>query len=415
MIRPRPSSKAFLASLLIGFFLYTPISGQEARPGNKQQETQIPAGETAEQAPDRLADSAEPSLGPDTVQATAAAEKRYEEIARNGGWPIIRTSSLHERSGRAVKTLRRRLAAEGDLPQDAVDDPQWGDDLSVALTKFQSRMGLPQTGELSKATLRELNVSATARARDLAATLRRLSGRHYRFERRYVLVNIPATQVEAVEDGKVVGRYAAIVGKSDHRSPELVTKITSIKVNPSWTVPVSIIKHELIPKLRRDRSYLSRIHMRVFDARGREINPRKIHWSKKKAEKYTFRQDPGEKNSLGALRISMPNKYDVYLHDTPKKALFARNYRFLSHGCVRVEDVYDLAAWLLRGARGSPSGQWDRQAILEEIDKGARMDIRLAHPVETIWVYMTGWATADGVAHFRHDIYHLDRKEEKRR
>ena len=120
-------------------------------------------------------------------------------------------------------------------------------------------------------------------------------------------------------------------------------------------------------------------------------------------------RDRGAQNSLGSIRISMPNKHAVYMHDTPSKNLFARDYRFLSHGCVRVEGVYDLAAWLLdEGAPGSPMGHWDKDAIRQKIDEGKREDVRLARPVPVIWVYMTGWASADGTVHFRDDIYGVD-------
>ncbi len=414
-LRAASTGTAFIgATLLLGFFLSAPLSAQEAeqQPKTQSNRTEVTPAAPPPATADQLERSAEPSLGPDTLQATRKAEERYADIAHDGGWPSVPKSAFHKPNEKTIRALRRRLAVEGDLTRSAIDRAEWDDELTAALKRFQFRMGIAETGQLSKATLSELNIPARVRADQLAATVERLSERHYRFDHRYVLVNIPAAQAEAVEDGKVVDRYTVIVGKADHPSPEVVAKIVAVKLNPSWTVPVSIIKNELIPKLRRNRSYLRRIHMRVFDAHGHEMNPAKIHWSKNKAERYTFRQDPGEKNSLGHLRISMPNKYDVYLHDTPTKKLFARNYRFLSHGCVRVEDVYQLAAWLLQGARGAPSGHWDRQTILQEIDEGARKDIRLAHPVETIWVYMTGWATADGVVHFRHDIYRLDRRED---
>jgi murein L,D-transpeptidase YcbB/YkuD len=211
-----------------------------------------------------------------------------------------------------------------------------------------------------------------------------------------------------VENGRVVRRYTAIVGDPDHPSPEVEARIGAVNFNPTWTVPASIIKNEIMPKMQKDPSYLARSRIRVFDNRGVEVQPSAIDWAGGRAVNYTLRQDSGAHNSLGSIRISMPNKHAVYMHDTPSKRLFASDYRFLSHGCVRVEGVYDLAAWLLEGSSGSPTGRWDRAAIQRKIASGERVDASLARPVPVIWVYMTGWASADGTVHFRNDIYGVD-------
>ena len=171
-----------------------------------------------------------------------------------------------------------------------------------------------------------------------------------------MLVNIPAAEVEAIEDGHVAHRYTAVVGGTDHQSPQIAAKITAIIVNPTWTLPASIIKNEVIPKMAKNRRYLSRMQIEILDGRGRKVNPRSIDWSSDEAAEYTLRQKAGRKNSLGTLKIDMPNKQQVYMHDTPAKAFFARDYRFLSHGCVRVEGVYDLAAWLLAGTKDRDGG-----------------------------------------------------------
>jgi murein L,D-transpeptidase YcbB/YkuD len=170
--------------------------------------------------------------------------------------------------------------------------------------------------------------------------------------------------VESVENGERFERYDAVVGGRKHPSPQIVAKIVSIDANPTWTVPASIIKKELAPKLRRNPNYLVREHIRVLDARGHEIDPRKLRrLSGARAASFIFRQDPGPKNSLGSIRISMPNKEQVYMHDTPRKELFERDYRFLSHGCVRVKGAYDLASWLLQ--ESSEPRQWDQTAAAQ--------------------------------------------------
>ena len=277
-----------------------------------------------------------------------------------------------------------------------------------AVKSFQARNGLKQTGIVAGATLRAINIPAAVRFKQLASSAQRIAGNKFPFGDRYVISNIPSASVEAVERGEVVHRYVAVVGDPDHKSPEIEAKINAVNLNPTWTVPASIIKKEIIPHMRRDPSYLSRAKIRILDGHGEEINPRAIDWNSERAVNYTLRQDSGAGNSLGSIRISMPNKEAVYMHDTPSKRLFGSDYRFLSHGCVRVEGVYDLAEWLLQDAQGGTPGQWDKKTLLQKIATGAREDIKLAHTVPVIWVYLTGWADKDGIAHFRDDVYQID-------
>ena len=171
----------------------------------------------------------------------------------------------------------------------------------------------------------------------------------------------PRPQVEAVENGRVVHHYIAIVGDPEHPSPEISAHIQVINLNPTWTVPTSIIKKEIIPRMQRDPGYLTRAKIRILDGSGKEINPKSVNWSTERAANYTLRQDSGAGNSLGSIRIGMPNKLAVYMHDTPSKGLFGADYRFLSHGCVRVQGVYDYAAWLLEGTGGGPAAAGTRR------------------------------------------------------
>jgi murein L,D-transpeptidase YcbB/YkuD len=352
-----------------------------------------------------------PTLTPDTAALTARAADRYAAIDAAGGWPTDITPLNSHSKGPAVADLRRRLAIEGDLDRPAADGLTalaWDADLTAAVKRFQARMGLRQTGIVAGATLKALNVPASVRAQELAASARRIADLAFPFGDRYVVVNLPATAVEAVENGVVVHRYAAIVGDVDHPSPQIAAHVAAINLNPTWTVPVSIIKKEIIPHMQRDPGYLAREKIRILDGTGAEIDPKRIDWSTNRAANYTLRQDSGAGNSLGSIRIDMPNKEAVYMHDTPSKRLFGADYRFLSHGCVRVQGVYDLAAWLLEGTSGGPVGAWDKDALLAEIKTGAREDIKLTRSTPVIWVYLTGWASADGAANFRNDVYGLD-------
>jgi len=376
-----------------------------------------------------LSDDPTPVLQPETFFTTAKASERYAAIADAGGWPSVPADLRPGAKGPAVAILRRRLAAEGDIVGAEANGTNWTPALTAAVKRFQFRNGLKQTGVVAGATLRAMNVPANVRFKQLASSAQRLAGMNFPFGDKYVVVNIPSTAVDAIENGRVAHRYVAIVGGPDHQSPQISAKIVAINLNPTWTVPVSIIKNEIIPKMRKQPNYLARARIRILDGKGQEVNPASINWNSDRATNYTLRQDSGAGNSLGLIRIAMPNPDAVYMHDTPSRNLFVNDYRFLSHGCVRVQGVYDLAAWLLQGVpvNGAPAdplvagpgapapvsgglsgGGWTGQLIQQRIATGAREDIKLPKPVPVVWVYMTGWASADGTVHFRDDVYNVD-------
>ena len=345
-----------------------------------------------------------PSFQPETFFATVKASERYAKIVDAGGWPLVPGDVGPSTRGPAVAALRHRLAIEGDLPETFANGQSWDPVLAGAVKHFQQRNGLRPTGSASGATLRALNVPASVRFRQLASSAQRLAGINFAFEDRYVVVNIPSAAVEAVANGVIAHRFVAVVGDVDHRSPEVEAKVSAINLNPTWTVPTSIIKNEIIPKMRKDPGWLAKSKIRVLDNKGQEVDAGKIDWKTEKAVNYTLRQDSGVHNSLGSIRIGMPNKFAVYMHDTPSKSFFGRADRFLSHGCVRVQGVYDLASWLLEGTP-TTTGAWDSASLASVT---AREDVKLARPVPVIWVYMTGWASADETVHFADDVYGVD-------
>ena len=349
-----------------------------------------------------------PTLDASTFINTMRAAWTYKRIAEAGGWPTLPDGTVMKvgDKGPLVSVLRQRLVVEGDLSPES-SGTTFDAALSSAVKRFQARHGLSESGAVRARTLEALNVSAATRHRQLTASAQRLAGSTFSFGDRYVVVNIPSAAVEAVEQGQVVRRYVAIVGKADRPSPAVETRVTAVNLNPTWTVPVSLIKKDIIPHVRKDPDYLQKMKIRILDAKGQEVDPKAIDWSTQNAVNYTLRQDPGAINSLGQIRIDMPNKHAVYMHDTPKKQLFAQDIRFHSSGCVRVADVGDFAEWLLRGTNG-PSGSWTKSGIDAAIASTARQDIRLDKPVPAAWVYLTGYATADGTVHFRSDVYGLD-------
>jgi murein L,D-transpeptidase YcbB/YkuD len=252
--------------------------------------------------------------------------------------------------------------------------------------------------------MKALNVPVGARIKQLEASLNRLLGMDFVFAERYVVVNIPAAFVEAVANGKVERRYRVVVGKIDKPSPTLSVSITAVDLNPTWTVPLSITKNEIYARMRRDPGYLSRMHMRLLGAHDEEISPQSVDWSSDRSPNFTVRQDAGNWNALGNLKIDMPNPYSVYMHDTDSRKVFADDYRFDSHGCTRVDNVRDLAAWILQDG---PPG-WNRAAIDAGIAAGQTRVINLPHKMPVAWVYLTGWVTRDGTIEFRDDVYKHD-------
>ena len=216
-----------------------------------------------------------------------------------------------------------------------------------------------------------------------------------------MLVNIPATYAEAVENGKVVRRYRVVVGKTEKPSPTLVAEITNVNLNPTWTVPSSITKNEIASHMRKDPTYLSRMHMELLDARDGLIDPQTVDWSR--VPNFTVRQQSGAWNALGAVRIDMPNSYSVYMHDTNEKNLFTDDYRFDSHGCARVDNVRDLAAWLLNDIP-----KWSRAEIDAAIATGQRQNVHLPVKIPVAWIYLTGWVPRDQTVQFRNDTYDQD-------
>jgi murein L,D-transpeptidase YcbB/YkuD len=352
-----------------------------------------------------VARSSTPMLSPESLQATEQAIVAYRDLAARGGWqPVQIGDKLGIGSrGPAVVALRQRLIITGDLDAAAGTSNVYDSYVEAGVRRFQSRVGLSTTGAINRATVNALNVPIDRRIRQLETNVVRLRSWSGNLGNRYVVANIPAAMVETVENGHVATRHAAGVGKIDRQSPLLQTKIPEINFNPTWTVPASIIRKDLIPKMQKEPNYLTENKIRIIGPSG-EIPPSQVNWRSDEATRYTFRQDPGgDFNSLGFVRINIPSPHGVYMHDTPAKGVFGDDYRFVSSGCMRVQNVRDYVAWLLKETPG-----WDRAKIDETILSGERVNARISNPVPCYWVYVTAWATPDGGVQFRDDIYNKD-------
>jgi len=349
--------------------------------------------------------SATPILSQETLAATEALVDRYRDIVARGGWGRMADERLQLGSqGESVVRLRQRLILSGDLDRSAGGSQTFDSFVEAAVRRFQTRHGLTPTGALNGSTVAAMNVPAEVRLQQLELNVTRLRSYSGNLGDRYVITNIPSASVESVSNGEVVGRHAAGVGMIDRQSPIFNSRIVEINFNPYWTVPVSIIRKDLIPKMREDPNYLTDHKIRVFTYQGEELDPSNIDWNTDEGTRYMFRQDPGgDINSMGFVRINIPNPHGVYMHDTPSRGLFGEDFRFVSSGCVRVQSVRDFVEFLLAETEG-----WDRAAIDDAFRSGERLDARLSRAVNVYWTYITAWVTPDGTVNFRDDIYERD-------
>lgn len=352
--------------------------------------------------------STSPIFSQETVSHIEQTLFQYQDIVARGGWAAV-PSSKALRLGvndRDVEALRRRLIASGDLSERAGISQSFDTYVDAALKRFQTRHGLPADGVTGRYTYAALNISAPVRLGQLETNLVRLRSMSGFLGDRYVMVNIPAAQIEAVESNRVAQRHTAIVGKIDRQTPILNSKIHEININPYWNAPESIVRRDIIPLMRKNPNYLAENNIRILGPNG-EVDPMTIDWSTDEAAKLRFRQDPGRINAMATIKINFHNPHAVYLHDTPQQSLFNNLMRFDSSGCVRVQNVRDLVAWILRDTPG-----WDRRRIEQTIQVDSDVKIPVANPVPIYMTYISAWATGDGVAHFRDDIYGRDGVDE---
>jgi len=353
-----------------------------------------------------IIDTPEPILSFDTANNIQNAIAYYTQVVQAGGWqpPSRQMFNLSNgKDGRAVIDLKRHLMLVGDMPQAPRVNDHFDDPTDLAVRKFQVRHGIIPTGKVDEPTFYALAVTADQRLAQLQINLLRVQTVAGKLTDRYVVVNIPAASIEAVEQSAVVQRHTAVVGRIDRPTPILDSKIAQINFNPYWHVPKSLIEKDLIKYMNDDPEYLTKFKIHIYDAKGNELQPTDIDWHTDDAVNYSFRQEPGAENSMGHCKINFPNKFDVYLHDTPSKSLFSENARFHSSGCVRVEGVAELVNWLL-----GPNGGWDQGAVDAVFNSNERLDVTLKQGTPLHTTYVTAWANRNGTVSFRDDVYEFD-------
>lgn len=352
-----------------------------------------------------------PFVSAASVSALQQAIEKYEGLVQAGGWPAVGGDKVTLRQGDTapeIAAIRQHLMIEGDLPREAGRNPTFDNEFLEGLARFQIRNGLRVSGFVDSRTLAALNVSAPERLQQLRTNLTRVQGlMKINQAPRYVLVNVPAYMAQGVTKGDLTFSSNVITGKPARATPAVSANIVEVNFYPTWSVPDIVAQQDLIPKIRKDPSYFAAEHFTVrADWKAEPLNPETVDWNSPQVASYKFRQEPGPFNALGVVRINMPNKYSVYMHDTPLKQLFSQSVRAFSSGCVRVEKVLDLVAWLLSDQKG-----WDLARVEAQVEKGERLDVKLSRPVPVHFVYLTAFANPNGMVQFRPDIYGRDAPE----
>ncbi len=350
----------------------------------------------------------EPILSYDTVHNLQLAISQYEPFVANGGWEEVPQETFRlsiGKSGTGVIPLKRRLISSGDMALVPNVNDLFDEQTDRGLRTFQARHGLIINGQVDEPTWYALNVPAATRLQQLYLNFTRVQGMAANLNPRYVVVNIPAATIEAVNDGMVEQRHTAVVGRVERATPIMASKVSQINFNPYWHVPKSLVRQDLTKYMMENPNYLAEQNIFIYDGSGNKVDPSTINWANITDQQvgYMYRQEPGAANSMGHCKINFFNPYDCYLHDTPTKALFGENARFHSSGCVRVEGVNQLVNWLLRD-----NGDWDQTKVDTTFESLQRLDVECKARVPLHTTYITAWANRQGTVSFRDDVYKFD-------
>jgi len=334
------------------------------------------------------------------------------EVDASGGWPAVegKTTLRPLDTNEQVINLRRRLMASGDYRESLPPaDPEIYDPaLEVAVKLFQKRHGLKPDGAVGPMTRAALNTTIKARLRQIELNLERWRWLPRDLGERYIAVNTADFNLRVVEKDKTIFRMPVVVGRPARQTPVFSAKMSYLVLNPYWNVPYTIAVKDILPKLIEGEDYLSRMGIRVFSDWSEdavEMDPDQVAWSTYGRSNFPFRlrQEPGERNALGQIKFIFPNKFAVYLHDTPQRSHFKRVQRDFSSGCIRVENAPLLASYLL-----SEDHSWGPGTLFAALDTGERQVVRIPLPIRVHLLYMTAWMDDQGKLQFREDIYDRD-------
>lgn len=334
----------------------------------------------------------------------------YRALAQRGGWPLVpegpvlKPGMIDDR----VVDMRRNLSARGYSGLSAAEPRRYDNDLVAVIEHFQKRHGLDADGIAGPATFAAMNVTAEARVRQIIVNMERWRWLPTDLGRRHVFVNQAAFEMFTVDGGKVIDRRDVIVGKPFHKTPIFSDRIRYAEFNPTWTVPTSIAVRSKLPSLIRDPSFAERDGFTIYSGwTGSDavVNPYAVDWSSVSTSRFPYRlvQEPGPKNALGQVKFMFPNKFSVYLHDTPQRQLFASTGRAFSSGCIRIKDPLGFAA-ILFGLDQNMS----RSRVDSIVDTRKTTRVNLQSPVPVHLAYFSTWIDDDGIPYFFNDVYERD-------
>jgi murein L,D-transpeptidase YcbB/YkuD len=346
------------------------------------------------------------------------ALEKYLAIRETGGWEQVSIFKKLKpgRHSEGVYSLRERLSVTGDyISCDESDESNHYDKcLQKAVKHFQVRTGLKEDAVVGGVTLKELNKSVDERIAIIRLNLDRLKWLNERESQRHVIINIPDFQLYFEEDGKLIQTMRVITGTPKHPTPIFSDTVEIIVLNPYWNVPKSIIQKEMIPKLMRNPNAMAKQGIEIRAGWGKDaakVSGGSVNWSQYRYSKnmpYRFAQLPGYKNALGKVKFLFPNKFSVYMHDTPTKHLFKKDKRAFSHGCIRLQQPREL---LRTFSTFNDNIDFDKSQEILKGKKNSYMKLKEKVPVDV--VYLTAWIDYDGKLQFRNDVYHYDEMQLK--
>lgn len=316
---------------------------------------------------------------------------RYHSIEKKGGWPIVETSNRKLKKGdkhRVMMQIKQRLRISGDFSS-ADSSFLYTDSLENAVNRIKVSYGMKDNGIIDAAFIKELNVSAGERSKQMLINLERMRWMPEQ-PQNYIMANIPEYKLHVYESGKKVFSMNIVVGKAANKTVIFSDQLRYVVFNPYWNVPRNIVRKEIAPAMKNNANYLGRNNMEITGYQD---------------DLPVIRQKPGPGNALGQVKFIFPNQYNIYFHDTPAKTLFNRQKRAFSHGCIRLQKPMLLANYLLQSY-----SQWTFGEMESVINKKTEKWITLDQPVPVFITYFTSWVSPDGVVNFREDIYGHDRK-----
>jgi murein L,D-transpeptidase YcbB/YkuD len=336
--------------------------------------------------------------------------KVYDRLKEAGGWTSIPDGETLKKGmidSIRVPILMKRLSVTNDLREPQEDPFTYSEMVAEAVKNYQIRNGLESDGNLGKQTLSSLNLTIEERIEQIKVNLERYRWISKELGEHFVLVNIANYQMRVFKDDQLTFEQKVIVGKPFRKTPVFSSKMTYLVLNPTWTVPPTILFNDILPEVQKNVGYLATKNMKVLQGQGSTaivIDPTAIDWSVLSRNRfpYTLRQDAGPTNALGVVKFIFPNKYNVYLHDTPSKELFNRTDRAFSSGCIRLNHSLGFAHYLLKE---DPS--WTEEKIQKVIETGREQTVILPKPINVHILYLTAW-TENGQIHFRTDLYQRD-------